>query len=191
MKQNMMPNICHIRNVDNDKLYHSIVSSVLDVINIFSAPKGSETNASFIMNNLWLGNWQSAHDSEFIKSNNICKIVNLTVEIPNKFPYIKYKNFRMRDENACQENLFGMMVEGAKLINNALSKNKTILIHCKRGHHRSASIIVLYFMIYHNMSLIDALIIVKQIRPTAFRRLSCMLKELISYENRRIMGYFM
>lgn len=191
MKQNIIYDIHQLPTSYDPELYYNIVDQVLNIIHNFSAPKGTETDVSFIMNNLWLGNWKSAHSANFVNSNKICKIINVTDNIPNKFVHIKYQTFEMRDENACQKNLFGMMIEGAKIINKAINKNKAILIHCKRGHHRSASIIVLYFMMYHNMSLIDALIYVKQIRPTSFRRISCMLNQLIIYEHRRIIGNFM
>ena len=51
-----------------------------------------------------------------------------------------------------------------ELIDKLLKQNKTILVHCHAGVSRSASIIIGYMMIKHNMSYIDAYMYVKMKR---------------------------
>jgi len=78
-----------------------------------------------------------------------------------------------------------MIEQGADAINKAVSENSIVLVHCKRGHHRSATIVAFYLMKYKNMSLVDAIFFIKKSRPTAFRKMTCMLETLIWFENNK------
>jgi protein tyrosine/serine phosphatase len=131
---------------------------------------------------LWLGDKYIAHNLEFITQNEIKYIINITDNINNKFDFVSYVNFRIRDIMACETDTLDVLKQGAEIINVVLHHNLPILIHCKQGHHRSASIVAFYLMQYHHLSLLSALHLIKQIRPRAFRRVSCMLKTLIDYE---------
>jgi len=84
--------------------------------------------------------------------------------------------------NLDYDNFFVMLNEGADIIDYAQKMGKAILVHCKRGHHRSASIVVFYLMKYQGMSLVDAICMVKAKRPTAFARETCLLRTLIQIE---------
>ena len=163
-------------------LYRQINKLICD----FSSLKGSEADANLIFGSVWLGNMKVAHDYNFVTSKRIGYIINVTDDVYNKFPFIDYTQFPIKDVEACYQNLFNMIDNGADLINKAVKENKPILIHCKRGHHRSASIITFYLMKYQNMSLVDAIHLIKKKRPTAFRRFTCMLNNLILYEYQRI-----
>lgn len=147
-----------------------------------------ENNADLIMDYLWLGNSKSAHDVKFVLSNKIRCIINVTKNIQNKFSHIKlitYVRLPIDDKEACQKNLFTIMEKGADYLNNVVSLQYPILVHCKRGHHRSASIVALYLMKYYRISLLDAIHFIKRFRPSTFRRMTCMLRALIHYEYAR------
>ena len=162
--------------------YGETMRKLNEIIINCSLPKGTETNANQITNLVWLGNAKAAHDFNFIYRNKIHHIINLTPNIPNKFHFINYQTFPIKDYEACLVDLYKLMETAADLINTAVSENKAVLVHCKKGHHRSASIIALYLMKYHNMSLVDAVYYIKRIRPTSFRRMNCMLKTLTRQE---------
>jgi hypothetical protein len=147
-----------------------------------SISKGNESDANLIIDNIWLGNHKIAHDYNFVISKRIKYIINVTDSVPNIFPFINYITFPIKDTDACRTNLMNMIECGACIINKAVAENKPILVHCKRGHHRSAAIVAFYLMKYRNMSLIDALCFIKKSRPGTFRRMTCMLKTLIIYE---------
>ena len=151
-------------------------------LNDLASKNLNQPDANLIMDNIWLGNSNVAQDFNFVTSKKINTIINVTKDISNYFDFIEYINYYIRDDDACQINLFYVMEEGAKIINDTISNGKTILIHCKRGHHRSACIVAFYLMKYHNISLICAIKIIKNIRPNAFRRITCMLQQLILYE---------
>lgn len=148
----------------------------------FSEKKGTETDVNFIMNKLWLGNWKSAYNYHFINAEQIRHIINVTANIPNRFRFIKYTNLPITDIDACYTDMLFILEKGADVIHHAMQTNQPVLVHCKRGHHRSASVIAFYLMKYHNMKLLDAIYIIKQCRPTSFRRMTCTLQTLIRYE---------
>lgn len=162
-----------------------LIQKIKKIISQLSKEKGSEDNANMILNNVWLGNWISASELEFLNQSNIKHIINVTKTIPNKYKFIDCTIIPIQDADACEENLMDIIEQGADIINQMVQNDKSILIHCKRGHHRSASVVMCYLMKYHNMSLIDALLLVKIKRPTAFRRISCMMQALITYELNR------
>jgi len=145
----------------------------------------NEADANLLIDNIWLGNHKIAHDYNFMVSKKIKYIINVTDTVSNVFPFVRYITFPIQDIDACHSNLMNMIECGACVINKAVTENKPVLIHCKRGHHRSASIIAFYLMKYRNMSLIEALNVIKRFRPMAFRRMTCMLKTLIMYEHMR------
>ena len=160
------------------KLYRDVNDLIIKLV----GNKGSEDNANLIINNIWLGNYAAANDFDFIRSNKIKCIINATNLPFNKFDFISYASFPMSDRQVCQENFFTTLEQAAYFVNQAIQNKMAILIHCKRGHHRSASIVAYYLMTYLNMSLVDALTLIKQYRPTAFRRMACCVKSLISCE---------
>lgn len=162
--------------------YQYIDSTIHHIINNYTAIKGTESDASLIINKIWLGNFRVAHDRNFIIGKKIHAIVNITQDIPNKYHFVDYYNIFIRDEDACKLNINELMNNGADAIHQMLINNKNVLVHCKRGHHRSASLIVFYFMKYYQVPLLDAIIIIKNIRPTAFRRKNCIMDFLINYE---------
>ena len=170
---------------DTEQKIGKLISVINDLIVNYSDYKGSEADANLIMNQIWLGNLNTAQDFNFVTSKQIKAIINATTDVPNKFDFIDYTNYYIKDEDACKENLMYVMECGANIINSSVIDQKPILVHCKRGHHRSASIIAFYLMKYHNMSLIYAIYLIKTARPTTFRRITCMLQELILYEINR------
>lgn len=160
----------------------NLTNEINKIIVHYTKARGTETDADMIIDNVWLGNFSVAHDIFFITDKKINCIVNATKNIPNCFNFIENFTFHMRDFEACHDDFIEIINKGADAIHYALNNNKIILVHCKRGHHRSAAILVFYLMKYRNMSLLDAILLIKRKRPTAFRRITCLLKTLINYE---------
>lgn len=168
--------------MDNNKSKQiDLVNKINNIIMAGTKNDKFEEDANLIINNLWLGNYMAAHNLEFITAKKIGHIINVTDDIPNKFLFIDYTKYPVKDLEACQKNLFKIIENGANIIHNSLLSNKAVLVHCKRGHHRSASIVAFYLVKYCKVSLIDAVRFIKNIRPSAFRRMNCMLKTLVIY----------
>lgn len=141
-----------------------------------------EYNVNNICKNIWLGNIQIAQNKKFVDNEKIECIINVTKDIPNKFNSIKSYTYHIRDRDACQKNLMEIMEKSAKNIHENILNGKNILVHCKRGHHRSAAVLAFYLMKYHNKSLIESIKLIKARRPSAFRRFTCLVKTLSVYE---------
>jgi protein tyrosine/serine phosphatase len=146
----------------------------------------TEEDVNSVMKNLWLGNRNIANNLPFITDNNIKYIINISSNLVNKFDFIDYTNFYVRDRNACSSDVLTVLETGAKVIDQCIRNNNCILVHCKKGHHRSASIVAYYLMKYRGMSLIDAIEYIKSVRPTTFQKMTCVLRTLIDYELSRI-----
>ena len=179
-----MSNKWELKQLKDKEIYLGEFVKNINNIIVFATPTSNvvEDSANQLTNNLWLGDYRAAHDPKFMHDEKIKNVINATDSIPNKFMLINYYTYPIKDMYACYNDLFGILEDGADVINKSLSQNKNILVHCKRGHHRSASIVAYYLMKYEHMSLIDAILFIKQNRPYAFRRMTCMLWALILYE---------
>jgi hypothetical protein len=177
----------------NDKTAISQGNIIKDVNNLLHKYSrdylnSNENDADIILTNLWLGNATAAGSNDFIKRANIKHIINITTNIPNHFDDIEYHNFPIQDIDMCSINydhMIEMYDKAADVIYNTLKSNANIFVHCKQGHHRSASVIAYYLMKYHSMSLLSAIKYIKRKRPSAFCRFTCMLRALVIYEYSR------
>jgi len=111
-------------------------------------------NYNEIITNLFLGNINAANDENFIKKYKIKYIINLSNEKINIFPNIKYKHINIDDDPS--ENIYKYFDKCTSIIDECLSNNKSILINCKLGLSRSASIIVAYFIKIKNLSVSES-----------------------------------
>lgn len=131
-----------------------------------------------ISRNIWLGGIESAHDLNSLQSHNIKYIVNCTPDIENKFlSEIKYFNIPINDNRICDVSLYEEMItiiiKSFKFIDEAIDNNIGVLIHCKRGHHRSANILLFYLVYKYNISYLYALYKINKIRHHALVRNTC------------------
>ncbi len=86
-----------------------------------------------ILPKLWIGNSKLSYDKDFMISNNIRYIVNLTYDVPNYFKNITYFNIPIRDMNfkdselkMTTNQLFEVI---GKFIENGYYHNIGIMIH--------------------------------------------------------------
>ena len=127
-----------------------------------------ETNYNQITKNIWIGNYISAYDNNFLQKNNIKNIINVTPDISNKFNKIKYLTIPIKNDELYGHILQSYSYEILKFIDNAIQRNENVLVHCKKGHTRSATVVAYYLVNRYNMNLDDAKKYIKNIRPTTF-----------------------
>ena len=142
-----------------------------------------EKDVSEIIPKLWLGNYKSALSRKFINKHNIKYIINVTKNIPNLFEKdgIKYLNIKINDIDTRYQNINDMLDLCNKFISDALQKNNGILVHCKKGHHRSASIVASYLIKNLKYDYVKAILLINSIRKCALSRNACMLNGVYKY----------
>lgn len=141
-----------------------------------------EEDAIEIIPNLWLGNYKIALNKNFLTNNKIKYIINITKDIPNlDIDNINYLNIKINDIDTCYKNLNNIFEICYNYIYNAIKNNKSILIHCQKGHHRSATIIAAFLLKYLKLDYITVLTFINSKRKCALTRNSCMTIGLYKY----------
>ena len=102
-----------------------------------------------IIPNLWLGDSKSSVDKQFLETNNIKLIINLSKTLPfTDIDNIQKHRISINDNRSKESNI-GMITQfedAYELINENLKSNNGILIHCRAGCQRSATLVALYLM---------------------------------------------
>lgn len=142
-----------------------------------------EYDANEVIPGLWLGNNKSSYDSDFIKENKIKHIIRVMPEFDfsKVFHGVVYLHIPLRDQESCNYNLIKMMNVTSDYIDKCLKKNEPVLIHCKRGHHRSAAITAAYMIKYKKIPYEKIMRYINKLRPCALRRDTCMSRGLFKF----------
>ncbi|XP_073703926.1 uncharacterized protein [Garra rufa] len=125
---------------------------------------------------IYIGNEETARNRAKLKGMGINHILNAAKSLKGKVntgvTYYQGRNINYYEVPAvdkCSFNISDYFFPAAQFIHQALSnpKNK-VLVHCKMGISRSATLVLAYLMIHHNMMVEDAIdhvLEVKWIRP--------------------------
>lgn len=129
---------------------------------------------NYILDNLILGNINSARNIDIIKNNNIRYIFNISNGIPNYFyidKNIKYYNLYVADSlldfdiNIMAEHLPDLVLD---LDNCLMQNNGNVLVHCHAGQQRSAILVAAYLIYKYSISPEEAYKFILKKRPIAF-----------------------
>jgi protein-tyrosine phosphatase len=156
-----------------------------------------ENDVDEILPKLFLGNAKSSYDDKFLTMYKIKYIIRVMYEFDfsKKRDDIIYFHIEIRDSKTCAstkdsnpylyQRIFG---DATDLINKlririaqSTTPDSAILIHCKRGHHRSASIAAAYLVRYQNFTFTNAIDYIKSIRPNSLKKNTCIMYELYKY----------
>jgi len=141
---------------------------------------GQMDPASKILDYLYLGSEWNASNLEELGQNSITHILNVTREIDNFFPAnFEYKNIRVYDEEATD--LLRHFDTTYRFIREAKEKGGHVLVHCKMGISRSASVVISFMMKEYELELAQTLIRVKELRSVVNPNKS-FIKQLEVYE---------
>ena len=100
---------------------------------------GQMDPASMILDYLYLGSEWNASNLEELRANGITHILNVTREIDNFYPAVfVYKNIREYDEEATD--LLKYLDRTYKFIRMVKEEGGKVLVHCKMGISRSATV---------------------------------------------------
>jgi protein-tyrosine phosphatase len=121
----------------------------LRVLNQQAIEESKPTSSIFqITNSLFISGYESAKNHELLKSFSITHILNLAGEskCPNQFSSsFTYSSLKMPD-NPKIDILF-FIYFAVEVIQQALSKNGKILVHCVKGTSRAAAVVLAYFIL--------------------------------------------
>lgn len=142
-----------------------------------------ENNVDEVVPNLWLGDIQSSYDKHFLISNNISYIIRVMPKFDKTkmFSHIKYLHIPVKDKQLCGYNLNPFFDNISDFIKDAYRSQKGILVHCKRGHHRSASIIAAFMMKHLGLNYYKTVRYINHLRPCSLRRETCVGHALYQY----------
>jgi len=124
------------------------------------------TPPTHVIDNIYIGNSLNASNYYELKENNISHIINVSEEISNYYPdEIEYYRIPVTDTNdASLKKYFSDSLKFIHDIDHFITEGN-VLIHCFMGSSRSATIVLLYLMRVHGMSLDEAYRFLKNKRP--------------------------
>ncbi|XP_063585624.1 uncharacterized protein LOC134763025 isoform X2 [Penaeus indicus] len=124
---------------------------------------GQMDAATEIFPHVYLGSEWNASNLEELQNNGVGYILNVTKEIDNFYPgTFDYLNIRVYDDEKTE--LLKHWDRTFRYIAQVKEKGSKVLVHCKMGISRSASVVIAYAMKAFNMSLEEALSLVKKKR---------------------------
>lgn len=148
-----------------------------------------ESDVNEIIPSLYLGNNKASYDVDFLTKYKITHIIRVMKEFDynNMYNTITYFHIPIEDNKICtvyKNNINNLLDFTSDTINKLLSnKNNNILVHCKKGHHRSAVVICAFLIKYLNVCLNNAVLYIHKLRLCALTRDSCMVKALLNYND--------
>ena len=121
-------------------------------------------SANLIVDQLYLGSAFNAADWKFLNEEGITHIINVTEEVPNFYPdNFKYYRHIIKDDGI-ESFPAAILSEILNFITEAQTSGGKVYIHCLVGRSRSASVILFYLMIHHDMTLEQAMLFLKEKR---------------------------
>jgi len=125
------------------------------------------TEGTEIIDGIFIGGKSVAKNLDWLLSNHIVAIVNVSREVKNFHPsHFIYHNIKVDDSEEAEFSL--PVIECAiKFIEHHLDifdciEPKSVLIHCKEGRSRSLTIMIAYLMIQEKKSLVQAFLLVQE-----------------------------
>ena len=141
---------------------------------------------SLVETNLFLGGKRVSTDSVFVQKNRIALIVNVSDDLPCFFEEsLRYIRIPLKDEPT--ENLLeclcndqcAMLTE----ISSALGNGDAVLVHCRAGSSRSASVVLAHLIKNRGMSLWNAYQALSEVQPVkpnpGFKKQLCAFEERV------------
>ena len=138
---------------------------LVDLTELFFANSYDE-----IIPNIYVGNKNSAKDYKLVKQ--LSLVINCTEDIPFYFDNLKLNRFRVSvpDDQSLDSNLriITYIKPILPLIHKCYLNKQKILIHCRAGSQRSATLLACYLIKYHNFTKDMAITYIKSKRSITF-----------------------
>ena len=127
-----------------------------------------------IIKNLWIGSEKDAADLSFMKKNNIRLIVHATDSVPVYAKGIKTLRVPVGDDSYYSEKMGKYIPIAVVAIHDVLAHGHGVLVHCRAGMNRSATIVAGYLMFQRGMTAQKAMAFIKRKKPECFTPMNFM-----------------
>ncbi len=121
-----------------------------------------------IIRNLFIGNKEASKEPQ----KNYGLIVNCAHDLVRHEPHTSeyYLHLPLDDLNdeVNNEKMFKLLDTATETIHSVLNTQKNVLVHCHMGISRSATVITAFLIRYVNMTLVQAIVYIKNRHPLAF-----------------------
>jgi dual specificity phosphatase 12 len=143
----------------------SLIIITIIILLFYIQEKDNRYKLDYIIDNIYLGNWEDSIDIDKIRYNRIECILTLNKRYVHPPGMMKsrglcYKYISIEDSE--DENILPYITESLDFIDRC---NGNILIHCTAGVSRSVSIVIAYLIKVYGMSYDQAYDYVENIRP--------------------------
>ncbi len=132
-------------------------------------------NHNRIIDHIYLGNLNSAHNEEFLKNENIGAILNCTVAEEFHPYFLNKPRFRLNVEDSRDreniEKFRDLLPKSVQFIEEQIDNNRIVYIHCYWGLMRSATVVAAYLIKNYHYTPKEAISFIKQKRPQALSSL--------------------
>lgn len=149
-----------------------------------------ENDIDEVIPGLYLGNNSSSYNTDYLSKYNIKYIIRIMPEFDYNRMYrgITYVHIPFKDNELCAKDLNKLLNKTSDYIANILLQNQNvllptnnILVHCKRGHHRSAVVVAAFLMKYLKLDYDSTVKYINNLRPCAIRKDKCVVRALYKY----------
>jgi hypothetical protein len=147
-----------------------------------------EAVANEVVPSVWLGCKDAALDTDFLHKKNIGYIIRIIGDFPPEehIRGINYLYYPINNNTGFDKDLTHIFEDSINFINNAIANKKSVLVHCQKGHHRSASIVAAYLIKKYNLNYLTSIAYLNYLRPCAMRRKTSMTIALFKWYNKLI-----
>eukprot|EP00759_Apiculatamorpha_spiralis_P013379 PhF_6_TR20017/c0_g1_i3/m.29239 len=146
-----------------------------------NAEQRLECDMDVISDNLHLGSMRCTSRPDLLRSRGIVCVVNAS-NSPVLLPGLDVLAVDLKDDDSCSpRSLHGVLKRCHDFISDALNGNRPVLVFCKRGISRSATIVATYLMARDRISWVTALERVKSRRRSVAPNLY-FLKQMYVFE---------
>ena len=135
-----------------------------------------------ITNHVWVGSEATAADASFLKRNKIKLVVNCSRDIP-KYSEIPMLRVPVHDDAGDAKKMEKNLALAATAIRDVTRYKGNVLIHCRAGMNRSATVCAAYLMTIKGMTAKEAMDAIRKKKSETFRPFN-FKSSLINYENK-------
>lgn len=123
-----------------------------------------------VVDNIWIGGYDTAVNATFMQNNNIRLIVNCTKHVASPFAeFIPTYRIPIQDHLAWQETFREHIANALSAMNRALNNHGAVLVHCHAGVSRSSTLVAAYLIRFYGWTPEHAITMIQRKKPETFK----------------------